>query len=243
MLTAVSDLQHMLGRSFNKQAGYIDMIRAFENDKDKYKKNVEGLISCVEHVQRLVRYYDGDFLSTIRNAPKELFSVSDLVNDYVQQWKKFGNPIFELKASHEPIEIDNQVEINQDMFFTSLDAIMGNAERHGFLKEYNPRNKVEIHTDIVKFQSINMALISISNNGKPFADGFTIDEYIDKGRFSKNSGHMGLGGFHVFSLAKAHHGYLNIRRNDEWNVIIDIILPLKNQELNIIKEYNYDGYR
>jgi len=247
ILSAVSDLQHMLGTPFSRQSGYIDMIRMYDvmNDTEKYKSNVEGLINCVNIIQRIVQYYEGDFPSTIKNAKKEEFpDIAELLGEYVKERESYGKHFFTTTiVAHGSHCQDASIEINRELFFTSLDAIFGNAERHGFSKKFNPGNLIEVYTDLVNYQSTGMVLISIRNNGKPFADGITIDEYIDKGRFSKDSGHLGLGGYHVYSFAKANNGYLNIRKDEEWNVIIDILLPLKNQDININNKYNYDGCR
>ena len=244
ILSAVSDLQHMLGDTFSKQSGYVEFIRFYENlnDTEKYKDSVEGLINCVNYIQRIVHYYDGDIPTTIKNAEKEkCVKIADLLSEYINEWSSVSKQCFRTMITKGAHYQDASIDINRDLFFTSLDAIFSNAKRHGFSSKTCAENIVEIYTDLVNYQSTSMALISIRNNGKPFANDFTIDKYIGRGRFSKSSGHLGLGGYHVYSFAKANNGYLNIRNSDEWNVIIDILLPLNNQDIIINNEYNYDG--
>ena len=70
-------------------------------------------------------------------------------------------------------------------------------------------------------------LLSVSNNGKPFPDDFSLQRYISRGEFSGESGRTGLGGNHVYSIAKRHEGFINLTSSPEWPVIIEVLIPVE----------------
>lgn len=61
-------------------------------------------------------------------------------------------------------------------------------------------------------------------------DGFTIEDYITKGRFNSETGRTGLGGYHVFSIVKAYGGFLNLSSDPNWPFIVDILIPVSSSE-------------
>ena len=69
-------------------------------------------------------------------------------------------------------------------------------------------------------------LLSVSNNGKPFPKDFSIEKYISRGEFCGDTGRTGLGGNHVYNIAKSHSGFINLTSDDEWNVIVEVLIPL-----------------
>lgn len=68
-------------------------------------------------------------------------------------------------------------------------------------------------------------------------EGFTIQDYITKGRYDAESGRFGLGGYHVYQIVKGHKGYLYIDSNKIWNTIIDILLPVKKVNIDNLIPY------
>ena len=69
-------------------------------------------------------------------------------------------------------------------------------------------------------------LLSVANNGKPFPKDFSIEKYISRGEFCGESGRTGLGGNHIYNITKAHKGFINLTNDGEWNVIVEILLPV-----------------
>ena len=80
-------------------------------------------------------------------------------------------------------------------------------------------------------------MLSIANNGSSFADGFTVEDYISKGRFVSSTGRSGLGGYHVHQITKGHNGFLCLDSNKIWSVIVDVLIPL-----SITEENSYPAY-
>ena len=58
-------------------------------------------------------------------------------------------------------------------------------------------------------------------------DDFTLQRYISRGEFCGESGRTGLGGNHVYSIAKRHDGFINLTSIPEWPVIIEVLIPVE----------------
>ena len=123
-----------------------------------------------------------------------------------------------------------------------LDSVLNNAIRHGFhkRKDYTQNNKVNFAFQLVKYKNEPYLVIRIANNGDPLSDDFTIDDYITRGRFVSTTGRSGLGGYHVYQVVKGHKGYLSLDSNKVWNVIVDILIPVNNVELDNLLEYEHE---
>lgn len=79
--------------------------------------------------------------------------------------------------------------------------------------------------------------MAIANNGDPFNEDFTVEDFISRGRFTSDTGRSGLGGYQIYAIVKGHDGYLNIDSNLDWNVIINILLPIETDKSSKLKEY------
>jgi sensor histidine kinase regulating citrate/malate metabolism len=110
-----------------------------------------------------------------------------------------------------------------------LDAILSNAIRHGFMKDktYTEHNCVDIDLSTVVYMGKPYVQMRVANNGEPMQDGFSIKDYISRGRFSAQTGRSGLGGYHVYQVVKGHNGFLYLDSNNVWNMVVEILLPLE----------------
>ena len=131
------------------------------------------------------------------------------------------------------------VVFDRVMLTVMLDSILSNAVRHGFhkRKNYTDDNKVEIGLDVVRKDLKPYVLIKVSNNGDPMAEGFTIKDFISRGRFASGTGRSGLGGYHVHQIAKGHGGYLSLDSTKVWNMIVDVLIPLSGEADETMEEY------
>ena len=101
-------------------------------------------------------------------------------------------------------------------------------------------NSVQIRLSLVEREAKPFVLISVANNGTAMADGFTIHDFISRGRFSATSGRSGLGGFHTYQIVKGHDGFLYLDSNKQWSVIVEVLLPLDSSSINNIPEYDHE---
>jgi sensor histidine kinase regulating citrate/malate metabolism len=121
-----------------------------------------------------------------------------------------------------------------------LDAVLNNANKHGFngIEVQNPQ--ILISTSYTIVNKMPCVLMSIANNGASFPTGFTIEQYVREGEFGGTSGNTGRGGYHVYQIAKRHQGYISISSDDEWNVKINVMIPIEYYdecEIEKILEY------
>ena len=232
-----SDIVHMLGTPWNNQEKIIRRIRKYKGDRNDaaYAENIEALISISEYVNRIVHAIDIDSMP----CDETDINLFDFLRSYIQMMKQCD--ILDFRADIATYDEKIPVNVDETMLQVMMDSLFENARRHGFKKEVNEKNQVYILLDKVLYNDRSYALLSVRNNGLPFAEGFTVKDYISKGRFSGKSGRTGLGGYHVYTIAKKHDGFLNIRSDEEWNVIVDVLLPLRDGDNeNIFTSYEYD---
>ena len=128
---------------------------------------------------------------------------------------------------------------DKSMLTVMLDSILNNAVRHGFHKRKKDGNQVLIRLSEVNYKENPYVLLSIANNGEAISDGFTVEDYVSRGRFTASTGRSGLGGYHVFQIVKGHKGYLRLDSNKMWNVIVDVLIPINSANINDPQIRNY----
>jgi len=237
LLQASSDLIHMLGTPLNKQSAIINRIKQNSEDLTNYQETVDALIDVSLYIQRIINSMEADYQKVA--CVKVNKSLTKLVLNYCKAWKNFGVSNFELSSDIDKEELFAQ--INETNIMVMLDTILDNARRHGFNKSYSKQNQVKISLSSTTYQERPYALLSVANNGFPMNSDFGIKGFISRGRFDGNSGRSGLGGYHIYSIVKKHDGYMNIRSDENWNFIMDILLPLnQDYQYNNYSLYGYD---
>ncbi len=232
-----SDITHMLGTPWGNQAKIIRRLQKYRGDKNspEYGENIEALISISYYINRIVKAMDVDSMT----FDKEKVNLFNFLNSYIKMMKLCDM----LDCHADMISTDDEllVDVDTTMLQVLMDSLFENARRHGFRKEVKESNQIFLVLSKVLFNEQPFALISVRNNGLPFPDGFTIKDYISKRRFSGKSGRTGLGGYHVYQITKKHGGFMTLRSDEEWNVIVDILLPLGDVESdNIYTPYDYE---
>lgn len=232
-----SDITHMLGTPWGNQAKIIRRLQKYRGDKNspEYGENIDALISISYYINRIVKAMDVDSMT----FDKEKVNLFDFLNSYIKMMRLCD--MLDCHADMTSTDDELLVDVDTTMLQVLMDSLFENARRHGFRKEVNESNQIFLVLSKVLFNEQPFALISVRNNGLPFPDGFTIKDYISKRRFSGKSGRSGLGGYHVYQITKKHGGYMALRSDEEWNVIVDILLPLGDVESdNIYTPYDYE---
>ena len=235
----ISDLEHMLGPTQFRINNIISRLEKINPESPNYKVEVKALRDNVDYLNRVIRY-------SYEQISQESFNmkdgnITDFMLEYSEGWKNYGGNYFSLSLQN---NLDEEVFVNFDKTLLTVlfDSILSNAARHGFHKNrnYTDDNRVQISLTLRSVKDLPCIVISVANNGDPFDRGFGISEYITKGRFSSETGRSGLGGYHVYEITKGHNGYMYIDSNYIWNVIIDILLPVKKTNINSIGEYEHE---
>jgi signal transduction histidine kinase len=236
----VSDLEHMLGMPRHKIEESLYILEHTSPDAADYAqeiaKELQSLRDNFNYLDRVIEFNNSLIQSCyLSDTPQDF---SEFMQHYVAGWHNYGGHFFDLTLVDNLGE-NKQVCFDETRITLMLDALLNNAARHGFQKKYSPGNVVEIRLSAVRYDNQPYVLIRVANNGDPMAEGFTINKYITRGRFSAKSGRSGLGGYHVYQVAKCHHGYLYLGRDETWNMIVEILLPLEENPAQQLSEYEH----
>lgn len=232
----VSDLEHMLGSTQLRISKIINRLENATPLSDNYPHLVKSIKDNVEYMNRIIHYNNARIESESFNMKDG--NIQEFIKSYVDAWNNYGGEYFELTIQ-DSLKENTILSFDKTLLTVMLDSILNNAIRHGFhkRKNYTEHNSVQISISVVEYKSCPYLLLTVSNNGDPIVDGFTIDDYISRGRYSAFTGRSGLGGHHVYQIVKGHDGYIYLDSNKMWNMIVEILLPLKSTMFNEIPVY------
>ena len=233
----VSDLEHMLQTTYANIDNIIYKLDNKKLDESNLHTLVKGLKDNVDYLKRVIQYDNANISSNDFNLKEQ--DIEKFIKDYCNSWINYSGNYFSLSLKTN-LGDNKTVVFDKALFKVMLDSILTNVERHGFDKRRGDDNHVEISLSIEKFENKAYVVIRIANNGFPFKKGFTIKDYITRGRYSANTGRSGLGGYHVYSIIKGHGGFLYIDFNKIWNVIIELLLPIDNVDPDNLVEYEHE---
>ena len=233
----ISDLEHLLQTTQANIDGVLyDLEEIYPEDKN-YHSLLKSLKDNVEYMKRVVRFSNTSISSEMFYFKE--YDIEEFVKEYCNAWLNFSGNYFSL--SLKPLLGDNKkVLFDKTYLKLMLDSILTNVERHGFKKHRSEENHVEVSLSLEKYEETPYVVIRVANNGLPFKSGFTIKDYITRGRYSANTGRSGLGGYHVYQIAKGHNGFLYLDSNKIWNVIVEVLLPINNVDVNNLPEYEHE---
>ena len=237
--TNISDLEHMLGTPQMKVNNIITRLERIKPDSDGYQYTLKQLQDNIDYIFRLIHFNSASISSETFNMKEQSFP--EFLDAYVSSWNNYGGNYFSLSVNNQ-INKDFEILFDKRLMTVMFDAILSNAVRHSFHKNKNhtDNNHVEISLDLVQYEGKPYVILRVSNNGDPFKEGFTIDDYVTRGKFSADTGRSGLGGFHVYEVVKGHKGFLYLDSNKVWNVIIEILLPVNGFYLENLNEYEHE---
>ena len=230
----ISDLEHMLGTTQNRIGKIIQRLEKVTPGADNYQQLIKQLKDNVGYMNRTIQYTNTRIESACFN--KQDGDISKFIKDYVDAWKNYGSYCFTLDVLDE-FDERNSVSFDKGMLTVMLDSILNNAVRHGFHKRKDVGNQVLIHLSEVVYDDTPYLLLSIANNGEEISDGFTIEDYVSRGRYTASTGRTGLGGYHVYQIVKGHNGYLRLDSNKQWNLIVEVLLPINSTSINDLPVY------
>jgi|GEM_PF-5341468 len=221
-----SDLIHNLGITFTKiGAGIASLKNEVGNNKSNnpLDSTIEALNDNVQFALRQINSTGTDYKYVTPNMEKVV--LQDVVQDYIRAWKNFGFQTFEVAPLKPFIAADTKVEMELSLFHTMLDCIFINAHQHAFSKCYTDGNRVIIELHGVLIKDEKFVMISVANNGKPLPDGYTLNDFVERGNVGINSSQDGLGGDHILKIVHHFGGYVSISNDSNW-LSFNILLPI-----------------
>ncbi len=235
--TNISDLEHMLGTPQAHMDSIIYDLERMTPDSHDYLSKVKDLKDNFEYIKRVIEYSNTAISDDMFNI--KALDIVEYVKHYQEAWYNYSGNYFNLSFNNN-IGANQIVRFDGKLMKVALDAILTNAERHGFNKRRRDENQVEISLSLEQYESKPYLVIRVANNGAPFKKGFSLGDYIARGRYSATSGRSGLGGYHVYQITKGHQGYLYIDSNKIWNVIVEILIPVTDVETSNLLEYEHE---
>lgn len=235
--TNISDLEHMLGTTYANIDDVLYKLGKIDSKGDALRSLVKELKDNVEYLKRVIKYDNANISAEDFNMKEQ--DIEAFIQSYCEGWNNYSGRYFRLS-----LQVDlgkhKMVDFDKALLKVMLDSILTNVERHGFDKRRSETNRVEITLGLEKYEERPYVVVRVANNGAPFRSGFTIDDYITRGRYSANSGRSGLGGYHVYQIVKGHKGFLYLDSNKIWNVIVEILLPINNVKSDNLVEYEHE---
>lgn len=243
-----SDLLHNLGITFTRLDAAIANLQRelmhqgmpmeaevlYQTDMPSWVDTIQSLNDNIKYSLRLINSTGTDFSKS--EPTKVRVVLEDVIGEYIDSWQNFGYSTFSIM----PLKSDlpnTKVEVDIDMLYTALDCILINAHQHGFHKRGSETNRVLIELKPVTIDGEKFALISVSNNGDPLPDGFTLQDFAARGVVGLNSSQDGLGGHHVTAIAHLHNGHVAIEQSTEWLSLHVLIPTYINDQDTVFDEY------
>ena len=237
--TASSDLLHMLSLTLQKMESSLYLLKNGQLS-DEMREEVIALDENFKYMRRFFSIAGAD----IMEVPMEFkeVSINELICSIIKSSLNLASTgIFNLMYEA-GIGNDVKCKICDDYFRIMFDTLLDNAYRHGFNKKISEMNRVFITSELVTMDNKEYVLLKVANNGNPLAEDFTLRKFISRGEYCGETGRTGLGGNHIYSILKKHGGFLNVTHNEEWNCIVEMLIPVesqKNVELKQMKKYEH----
>lgn len=221
---ALLNLSHTIGGPSNRIQTLLGELEESMEGNEQAVSDLRKIGDNFDYIMRLVNTFSRDFERypvPLKSTPvvplieKSLLAVANLPLGLTPE-------LVSCTVSRKRTSI-----LNDTMFEVMMDNIFRNAYRHGFNRTASPENKVGVFLSEVSVDGAAYLLMSIRNNGRPLESGFTVHDYIKRGKSGGRTGNSGQGGHDIYQIVKKFRGHLALRSDPEWNFIIDILLPLE----------------
>ncbi len=221
---ALLNLSHTIGGPSNRIQMLLGELEESLDGNDQAVSDLRKIGDNFDYIVRLVNTFSRDF---------ERYPVPLKSTPVVPIVEKSLKAVANLPLGLTPelvsctVSCERTSVLNDMMFEVMMDNIFRNAYRHGFNRTASPENKVGVFLSEVSVDGAAFLLMSVRNNGRPLEPGFTVHDFIEKGKSGGSTGNSGQGGHDIYQIVKKFRGYLSLRSDTEWNFIIDILLPLE----------------
>lgn len=220
---ALFNLSHTIGSPASRIQSLLGNLQDMCMRNPEISSQLKKITDNFDYIIRVIDSTSKDFSSS--NDPLKEFKILPILESFISSFSSLPFGIDPM-INKERIDSDTRVKIDKTLFSVMMDNILRNAHRHGFDKKVSSENKVSIELDVVQYEGIDHLMLSVRNNGKKMEEGFSVYDYISRGKHGKRTGNTGQGGYDIYQIVKKFNGYLGLRSDDQWNFIIDILIPV-----------------
>lgn len=231
----VSDLSHMLNTPFSNIGDLLGVLE----DEELSPTVMDWIIQLrdnFDYLKRLIQTVGADF--SLNSSVLEDIKVISFLKKFEQSWTNITHQSFKIEIEPHLESSETMIYADSTLLKIALDSIFKNAERHGFGNKFDENNRVSLVLNAVSHLDKPYVCIAIANNGLPFPESFTIEDYVKRGKYGGPSGKTGLGGYHVFSIVKKMGGYLNLSSNASGDTVIELLIPAPKLSVESLNVYN-----
>jgi type I restriction enzyme M protein len=219
------------GEILQMNESIVPFFEEFEeaNEKDSLSSMLERLETLIVHAITSV-----DATGSIVKADKDSMKPEKLdLNQFLQEitgYYRFEDR-FKIKIEHTQDEPGKDshfyVLADKAQLTTLFTNLIENAARHGFVEQ----KKYQIVFCIALSADKKYVVIDYKNDGLPFSDSFSFQDFISYGRYAGSKGNSGIGGYLINQIVENHDGKIfyreKINKRDPFNVRFEIFLPNK----------------
>ena len=217
------NLSHTIGSPASRIQSLLGNLQDMCTEDHEISSRLKKIADNFDYIIRIIDSTSKDF-SNFDDPLKEM-RILPILESFISSFSSLPFGIDPM-INKERIDSDTRVKIDKTLFSVMMDNILRNAHRHGFDKKVSSENKVSIELDVVQYEGVDHLMLSVRNNGKKMEEGFSVYDYISRGKHGKRTGNTGQGGYDIYQIVKKFNGYLGLRSDDQWNFIIDILIPV-----------------
>ena len=179
---------------------------------------IDNMLASIKTIENTV----SDFTNIRKYTDTSKICISEFLCNYCKNLpQKYSVPF---SVETKGLDVCAKIEISRTALTDMLDNIVGNAVRHGFVKEGHNEYIISFDMEIT---NSGMCRLSISNNGKPMFERAK-DVYFERGSFVGPTGHTGIGGAIVKDVCDQFNGSVFISENEKYPVVIVVEFPVLN---------------
>lgn len=250
----ISSLQHELGNRLPAVLTEFKNLKDFLKDKEdagtplqlsepifpifpgEDASDIDSLETVLERAESILVHSINSLSSTsaIIQADRSKLQLERVkMRDFLEEVQQLyaQDKLFQLYIEVEEDEHGQELPIytrlDKTQMTTVLTNLIDNAKRHGF---EHSRKLYTIQFIIGLSADQQEVIIIYKNDGAPFPNNFSFEDFIGYGNYAGHTGHSGIGGYLIHQIIDNHNGSISYRQtrdpHDPFNVQFEITLPV-----------------
>lgn len=230
------NLAHTIGLPANRIQSILGNLKDLCHEMPEVYSDLKKVGDNFDYILRVINATSKDFSGS--KDPLKEQKILPILEKFLSAFSSlpFGlDPVID----HSAVPSDIKLNVNEMLLSVLCDNILRNAHRHGFNKIVSKDHKVLIKLSLAKHEGRDYYVMSFCNNGNKLEPDFSIYDFITRGKKGK-TGNTGQGGYDIYQIVRKFDGKLGLRSSDEWNFILDVLIPVSDlDEHTIVSDYSY----